>query len=156
MRPRDKKFSLYEGGIRCPMIVRWPDKVPAGAVSETVWYFADFLPTVAHLANTRVPVPVDGIDVSAALRDNTRDLRERFLYWESPEGDSKPLRQAVRWKDWKAVRHGHDAELELYDLRSDVGEKCNVSAKHPEVVARIQDFLKTARTPSPYWPAPCD
>ncbi len=153
---RDKKFSLYEGGIRCPMIVRWPDKVPAGAVSETVWYFADFLPTVAHLANTRVPVPVDGIDVSAALRDNTRDLRERFLYWESPEGDSKPLRQAVRWKDWKAVRHGHDAELELYDLRSDVGEKCNVSAKHPEVVARIQDFLKTARTPSPYWPAPCD
>ena len=153
---RDKKFSLYEGGIRCPMIVRWPDKVPAGAVSETAWYFADFLPTAAHLAKTTLPVPVDGIDVSAALLDKTHNLPERFLYWESPEGDSKSLRQAVRWKNWKAIRHGHDAELELYDLRNDPGEKRNVSAKHQEVVAKIQAFLKTARTPSPYWPAPCD
>jgi len=153
---RDKKFSLYEGGIRCPMIVRWPNRVPAGVVSNAVWYFADFLPTAANLARTSVPVPVDGIDVSAALLDKTCELPERFLYWESPEGDSKSLRQAVRWKDWKATRHGHGAELELYDLRNDVGEKCDVSAKHPEVVARILDFLTTARTPSPYWPAPCD
>jgi arylsulfatase A-like enzyme len=153
---RDKKFSLYEGGIRCPMIVRWPDKVPAGVVSETVWYFADFLPTAAHLAKTSVPVPVDGIDVSAALLDKTHVVPERFLYWESPEGDSKSLRQAVRWKDWKAVRHGHDAQLELYDLRNDVSEKRDLSAEHPQVAARVQDFLKTARTPSPYWPARCD
>lgn len=153
---RDKKFSLYEGGIRCPMIVRWPDKVPAGAVSDAVWYFADFLPTAAHLAKTSVPAPVDGIDVSAALLDKTYVVPERFLYWESPEGDSKSLRQAVRWKNWKAIRHAHDAELELYDLGNDVGEQCDVSAKHPEVVARIQDFLKTARTASSYWPAPCD
>jgi len=153
---RDKKFSLYEGGIRCPMIVRWPDKVSAGAVSDAVWYFADFLPTAAHLAKTSVPVPVDGIDVSAALLDKTHVVPERFLYWESPEGDSKSLRQAVRWKNWKAIRHGHDAELELYDLGNDIGEKHDVSDTHPEVVARIQNFLKTARTASPYWPAPCD
>lgn len=153
---RDKKSSLYEGGIRCPMIVRWPDRVTAGAVRETVWYFADFLPTAAHLANISVPVLVDGIDVSAALLDNALGLPERFLYWESPGGDSKPLQQAVRWKDWKAVRHGHNDEIELYDLRNDMGEIHNVSAKHPKVAARILDFLKTARTPSPYWPAPCD
>jgi len=153
---RDKKFSLYEGGIRSPMIVRWPDKVSAGAVSDAVWYFADFLPTAAYLAKTSVPVPVDGIDVSAALLDKTHVVPERFLYWESPEGDSKSLRQAVRWKNWKAIRHGHDAELELYDLGNDIGEKHDVSDTHPEVVARIQNFLKTARTASPYWPAPCD
>ncbi len=153
---RDKKFTLYEGGIRCPMIVRWPDKIPAGAVSEAVWYFADFLPTAANLAGTSTPVPADGIDVTAALLDNTQDLPDRFFYWELPQGDTQPLRQAVRWGDWKAVRHGPEAELELYDLRNDVGEERDVSAEHPEVVARIQDFLKTARTPSPYWPADGD
>lgn len=153
---RDKKFTLYEGGIRCPMIVRWPDKIPAGAVSEAVWYFADFLPTAANLAGASAPKPVDGIDVTAALLDNIRDLPDRFFYWELPQGDTQPLRQAVRWRDWKAVRHGPEAELELYDLRNDVGEERNVSGGHPEVVARIQDFLKTARTPSPYWPADGD
>lgn len=153
---RDKKFSLYEGGIRCPMIVRWPDKVPAGAVRDAVWYFADFLPTAANLANASVPAHVDGTDVTAALLGKSQALPERFLYWELPQGDSQPLRQAVRWKDWKAVRHGHDAKLELYDLRNDVSETNNVSTQDPDVAARIEDFLKTARTPSPYWPARCD
>ncbi len=153
---RDKKFSLYEGGIRCPMIVRWPDRAPAGVVSDAVWSFADFLPTAAHLANISAPVPVDGIDVSSALLDKAHVVPDRFLYWELHEGDDQPLRQAVRWKDWKAVRRGCDGDLELYDLRNDVGEKCNVSAQRPEVAARILDFLKTARIPSPYWPAPCD
>lgn len=153
---RDKKFSVYEGGIRCPMIVHWPGRVPAGAVSETPWYFADFLPTAAYLANTEAPAPVDGINVSAALLDETRGLPERFLYWELPEGDAQPLRQAVRWRDWKAVRNGPDTELELYDLRGDPGEKSNVAAAHPDVVAAITDFLKTARVPSPHWPAACD
>lgn len=153
---RDKKFSLYEGGIRCPMIVRWPERVPAGAVSETVWYFADFLPTAARLAHIKVPIHVDGIDVSDVLLGKPHDLAERFLYWESPEGDSQPLRQAIRWKDWKAVRRGHDGNLELYDLRHDVGESRDVSAGHPDVVQEIKGFLKTARDASPYWPASCD
>ncbi|HRI87183.1 MAG TPA: arylsulfatase [Candidatus Hydrogenedentes bacterium] len=153
---RDKKFSLYEGGIRCPMIVRWPDRVPAGATSDAVWYFADVLPTVAGLANAKVPVPVDGTDVTAALLGTAKEMPERFLYWEVPQGDSKPLRQAVRWKHWKVVRHGSDGELELFDLRTDIGESHNVAAQHPDVTKRILDFLKTARTPSPHWPASVD
>ena len=153
---RDKKFSLYEGGLRSPMIVRWPGKVPAGSVSETVWYFADFLPTAAALANTTVPNAVDGIDVTATLLDNSKKLPDRFLYWELPGGDSQPLRQAIRWKQWKAVRHDPKAELELFHLPSDIGEAHNVSAGHPEVVARVLDFLKTARTPSPFWPTQVD
>jgi len=87
---------------------------------------------------------------------NTKELPDRFLYWELPEGDSQPLRQAIRWKQWKAVRHDPKAELELYHLPSDVGEAHNVSADHPEIAARILEFLKTARTPSPFWPAQID
>ena len=150
---RDKKFSLYEGGIRCPMIVRWPDKVPAAAISDTAWYFADFLPTAANLAGTSAPAPADGIDVTAVLLDKTRALPDRFFYWELPEGDFQPLRQAVRWKDWKAVRHGPEAKLELCDLRNDISETRSVSTDHPDVVKKIQNFLTTARTPTPYWPA---
>jgi len=153
---RDKKFTLYEGGIRCPMIVRWPGRVPAGAVSEAVWYFADVLPTMANLADAGVPEVVDGIDVTEALFDPAHVLPERSLYWELPEGDSQPLRQAVRWNDWKAVRYGQDTELELYNLSSDLGETRNAAAGHPDVVARIEGFLETARTPSPYWPSRWD
>lgn len=153
---RDRKFSLYEGGIRCPMIVRWPGRVPAGAVSEVVWHFADFLPTAAGLSGASVPSSVDGIDITAALLGLSKDSPDRFLYWELPEGDSKPLRQAVRWKEWKAVRHGPEAALELYHLPNDPGEARNVSADHPAVVVEIQDFLGAARNPSPYWPAKGD
>ncbi|HOX40551.1 MAG TPA: arylsulfatase [Candidatus Brocadiia bacterium] len=150
---RDKKFSLYEGGIRCPMIARWPGKIPSGAVSEAVWYFADFLPTAASLANTEEPTPVDGIDAAEAILGKTQSLPDRFLYWETPEGESKPLGQAVRWKDWKAVQHGYGGKMELYNLYDDVGETHNVFAQNPDVVARIDEYLKTARTPSPYWPS---
>lgn len=153
---RDKKFSLYEGGIRCPMIVRCPGTVPPGTVSDTVWYFADFLPTAAKLANASRPSSLDGMDVSASLFDNTRGLPDRVLYWELPEGDSKPLRQAARWKDWKAVRYGYDAAIELYDLSSDVGETHDVAMQHPDVVKQFEVFLAGARTPSPYWPAGSD
>lgn len=153
---RDKKFTLYEGGIRCPMIVRWPGKVPAGAVSEAVWYFADFLPTVANLARARVPVPVDGIDVTDALFDPAHELPERFLYWELPQGDSQPLRQAIRWNDWKAVRFGPDTNLELYNLIDDLAETRSLTAEYPEIVGRIEDYLEAARIPSPYWPSSWD
>jgi arylsulfatase A-like enzyme len=153
---RDTKFSLYEGGLRVPMIVHWPGKVPAGSVNETVWYFADFLPTAVSLADSTVPAAIDGIDVTATLLDNTTGLPDRFLYWELPEGNSQSLRQAVRWKQWKAVRHDPMAALELYHLPSDVGETHNVSADYPKVAAGILDFLKAARTPSPFWPAAID
>ncbi len=155
---RDTKYSLYEGGIRCPMIVRWPGKVPAGATSDAVWYFADVLPTLSKLTNAKVPVRVDGTDVTAALLGSAKEMPERFLYWEVPQGDSKPLRQAVRWKNWKAIWQGKnkDAGLELYDLLTDIGESHNVAAQYPDVAERIINFLKTARTPSPYWPADSD
>jgi arylsulfatase A-like enzyme len=146
---RGSKGDLYEGGIRTPMIVRWPGRVPAGQTSEAVWYFADVLPTLAELAGTRPPGGIDGISVVPTLLGKKQDTAERYLYWEFPAGT---LQQAVRWRDFKALRPAPDKPLALHNLAEDVSEKRNVAGQHPEVVARIEQHLATARTDSPNWP----
>ena len=102
---RGFKRSLYEGGIRVPMIVRYPDHVAAGAVSSQVWAFWDVLPTLAELAGARSPEGLDGISMVPALLGETAAGRAQknheYLYWEFPE---RGFSQAVRFGDWKAVR----------------------------------------------------
>jgi arylsulfatase A-like enzyme len=131
------------------MIVRWPGKVPAGKVSDAVWYYADVLPTLAELAGAKPPSNIDGVSVLPTLLGNKQNLRDRFLYWEFFE---RNFQQAVRWGKWKAVRLAPDKPLELYNLDKDIAEKQNIAAQHPEVVTRIEEYLKTARTESPNWP----
>ncbi|MHC4171585.1 MAG: arylsulfatase [Planctomycetota bacterium] len=150
---REKKGSLYEGGIRTPMIVRWPGKVPTGKTSGAPWYFADVMPTLAELAGAKQPDNIDGISVLPALLGRKQTTDDRFLYWESP---AKNLGQAVRWRNYKAVRPAQDRPLELYDLAKDPGETNDIAAQHPGVIARIEDYLKTARTDSPNWPVKTD
>ncbi|MBN2001440.1 arylsulfatase [candidate division KSB1 bacterium] len=146
---RGNKRDMYEGGIRTPMIVRWPGKIPAGQTSETVWYFADVLPTLAELAGVRPSKGIDGISVLPSLLGREQDLGDRFLYWEFFE---RGFQQAVRWKDWKAVRLSPGAKLELYDLGKDLGETTDVAEFFPHVVEKIESYLKTARTESENWP----
>jgi len=150
---RGIKRDLYEGGIRVPMIVRWPVHVKAGAVSDQVWAFWDFLPTAAELAGAKPPPKIDGISMAPTLLGEKaagRPQRDHaFLYWEFHEGGFK---QAVRMGDWKAVRLGPDQPLELYDLKSDIGETHDVAAQHPDVVAKMETCLKDGRTESPHWP----
>ena len=146
---RGQKGDLYEGGIRTPMIVGWPGKVSAGAVSDAVWYFADFLPTCAALAGVKPPAAVDGVNFLPILLGNSQNLSDRFLYWEYPQ---QRLQQAVRWGNWKAVRLAPDRDLELYNLSADISEARNVAAENPEIVARMESYLKGARTESPNWP----
>jgi len=147
---RGFKGELREGGIRAPMIVRWPGRVPAGREDGTPWYFADVMPTLAGLAGAKAP-PCDGIDVSPLLLGKQKGLPERFLYWESP---GNKFEQAVRFGRWKGHRVGLGSPLELYDLANDPSEKQDVAAAHPEVVARILAYLRSARTESPNWPSP--
>jgi len=71
------------------------------------------------------------------------------MYWEHHSGQ---MSQAVRWGNWKAVRLSKNAPLELYDLEADIAEKENVALSHPEIVKKIEDYLKTARTESVNWP----
>jgi len=146
---RGKKGELYEGGLRTPMIVRWPGKVPAGKTSDAVWYYADVLPTLAELAGAKPPTNIDGISVLPALLGKKQSTNERFLYWEFPGRD---FQQAVRWRNYKAIRTAPGKPLELYNLTEDIAEKRNIAAQHGEIVARIEKYLATARTDSPNWP----
>jgi arylsulfatase A-like enzyme len=145
---RGIKRDLYEGGIRVPMIVRWPGTITPGAVSDQVWAFWDFPPTAAELAGVDAPANIDGISMLPALLGRDQKDHE-FLYWEFHE---RGFTQAVRLGNWKGVRFGTDRPIELYNLASDVGEKNDVAEKHPDIVARIARILKTARTDSEFFP----
>lgn len=145
---RGIKRDLYEGGIRVPMIVRWKGTIQPGQVSDQAWAFWDFLPTAAELAGVAPPKGIDGQSIVPALLEN-KPVQQDFLYWEFHE---KGFSQAVRMGSWKAVRREPASMLELYNLKTDLGETNNVAAAHPEVVAKIENYLKTARTESPHWP----
>jgi len=146
---RGIKRDMYEGGIRVPMIARWPGRIPAASTSTQVWAFCDFLPTAAELASTKPPPGIDGISMLPALLGKKQTNQHEFLYWEFHEKGSK---QAARWRDWKAVRLAPNGPLELYNLAGDPGESRDVAAAHPDIIAKMEKYLKTARTDSPHWP----
>ena len=144
---RGLKTQLYEGGIRVPMIARWPGHIEPGTVSDHESGFWDFLPTFAGLVNMQPPGDTDGLSLLPTLLDtHGRQHSHEYLYWEYHG------RQAVRMGDWKALRHGVDQPIELYDLATDIGEQHDVSGEYPDVVARIEDIMTNGRTPSELFP----
>lgn len=155
---RGQKGTLYEGGIRVPMIVRWPGRVAAKTTSDAPWGFWDVLPTLAELAGTRPPGGLDGVSMAPVILGDRaapqRPSGREFFYWEHLQFNrqASALRpeamiQAVRMGDWKAVRPRPGAPLELYDLAHDATEANDVAARHPGVVSKIESYLTTARTP---------
>jgi arylsulfatase A len=154
---RGEKATLYEGGIRVPMIVRWPGLVAANTTSDVPLGFWDVLPTLAELAGARAPGGLDGVSMAPVIlgdRAASRRPSSRVFYWEHLQFNrqasalrTETMIQAVRMGEWKAVRPRPGAPLELYDLARDVGETKNVAARHPDVVAKIESYLTTARTP---------
>jgi arylsulfatase A len=145
---RGIKRDLYEGGIRVPMIAWGPGTVPAGRVSDHVWAHWDLLPTLAELAGAKSAPGVDGLSMLRALRGEAQPTHEH-LYWEFHE---RGFQQAVRMGRWKAVRLRAGAALELYDLERDAREQHDVAAQHPDVVERVEAYLRGARTESAIWP----
>lgn len=146
---RGIKRDLYEGGIRVPMIVRWPARIKPSQVSDFVWALWDFLPTAAEVARTKPPEALDGISVLPLLTGREQTNHHEFLYWEFHE---RGFQQAVRMGEWKGVRPQAGEPLELYNLKADRGEKQNVAEANPEVIAKIEKYLKTARVESGRWP----
>jgi arylsulfatase A-like enzyme len=152
---RGFKRSMYEGGIRVPMIVRWPGKIKAGTISDHMWYFADVMPTLAELAGADdyMPDKVDGISIVPTLTGHIRKQKKHeFMYWEwgkynwaKRKNVKYGLMQAVRMGNWKAVRHASNVPFELYNLSKDIGEKNNIAAEHPEIIAKIEAFIKRDR-----------
>jgi arylsulfatase A-like enzyme len=147
---RGYKRGLYEGALRQASIARWPGTIPAGRVSDEPWAFWDFLPTAAEFAGAAVPpeCKTDGLSLVSHLKGGPAPQRECF-YWELHEG--KPI-QAVRFGDWKAVKNGPDAGIELYDLTKDPGEKSNIAKDHPGQVEKALVLMKKHHLPSPDWP----
>lgn len=149
---RGIKRDLYEGGIRVPLIVRWPGQIAPGSVSHLPSAFWDFLPTAADLAGAEPPAGIDGISYLPELLGR-RQPKHDYLYWEfAPRGG----KQAVRMGNWKGVRlnvqENPDGPIELYDLDTDLGEQHNIAGDHPNVVAQIEDIMKQAHTDSDLFP----
>jgi arylsulfatase A len=145
---RGIKRDLYEGGIRVPMIARWPGRVKASVVSDQVWAFWDYLPTMAELTGQKPPTGLDGISILPALLEG-KAIEHPPLYFEFHE---RGFTQAARMGDWKVVRLAPSQPLELFNLKTDLAETRNVAAQHPDVVKRFEDYLKTARVESELWP----
>ena len=145
---RGYKRDLYEGGIRVPLIVRWPGRIKPGR-ADSAWAFWDFLPTAAEIVGANAPTNIDGISMLPTLLGKPQTNQHAFLYWEFHE---RGFQQAVRMGGWKAIRLKVGQPFEIFDLTTDPGEKKNVAAEHPDVAATIEDYLKTARTESEHWP----
>lgn len=151
---RGEKRELYEGGIRTPLIVRWPAKIEPGSVSDHVGAFWDLMPTACELAGIDPPDDIDGVSFAPTLRgEHDRQQQHDYLYWEFFERGG---RRAVRIGNFKAIQYNVHKQpagpVEVYNLASDLGESNNVAAEHPQIVARARRLFEETRTRSPIDP----
>ncbi|MFP6695234.1 MAG: sulfatase-like hydrolase/transferase, partial [Pirellulales bacterium] len=154
---RGLKGSLYEGGIRVPLVARWPGKIKPASESDHLSAFWDVMPTIAELAGVRPPKQTDGVSFAPTLLGKPdQQAAHEFLYWEFPAYGGQ---QAIRVGDWKAVRQKLRAknprlQIELYNLADDNGEQHDVAGKHPDIVQRLAKLMRESRVPSKLFPIP--
>lgn len=147
---RGMKRDLYEGGIRVPMIVRWPGTIQPGQTTDHIGYFGDLMATVGELTQTEVPQNINSISFLPTLLGNpAAQQQHKYLYWEFYEQGGK---QALRFGKWKAIRKPWmNGNIELYDLAKDIGENHDISEKHPDIVKQVASMLNEAHQPHPNW-----
>ncbi|MFK7910959.1 MAG: arylsulfatase [Akkermansiaceae bacterium] len=154
---RGLKGSCYEGGIRVPTIVRWPNKVKAGSTTNIASYFPDWFPTLVEISGAKIPdEKVDGVSLAQVLAGGDLPKRHEPMIWEF-NGYGGII--AVREGKWKALRTGLKRKngptpWELYDLEEDSAEKNDLSAKHPDVVKRLEKMWLATRTVESDFPVP--
>jgi len=149
---RGLKGSVYEGGIRVPLIAYWPGKIKPGTVNDGRFYFPDVMPTLCDVVGAKAPADIDGISMWPTLSGKGEQKPHDFLYWEFPGYGGQ---QAVIAGNWKAVRQALGkgvVKTELYDLTKDESETTDVADKNPEVLARMEKLLKEQHTPSTLFP----
>ena len=147
---RGMKRDMYEGGLRVPMIARWPGTIAPGRVSDYVGYSGDLMATVAELVKVPMPEGTDSVSFAPTLRGETSLQRKHeYLYWEFYELGSA---QAVRAGKWKAIRKPMlSGPVELYDLSRDPGEKYDLARNHPDIVKELSEMMNEAHVPHPNW-----
>lgn len=134
------KGQTLEGGMRMPTVIRWPKQIKAGSDNDQLLTTMDLLPTFAKLIGAQVPEDriIDGKDIMPVLLDGAESPHEYFFYshWGTLE--------AVRWKNWKfRTLNGEEA---LYNLATDISEKTNLAAQHPEIVAQLKEAMRNFET----------
>ena len=160
---RGRKWSLYEGGIRMPLIARWPGKIPAGRIDTTsVMSAVDLLPTFCSLANVPVPrAELDGVSMGESLLGKPQ-VRARPIMWEYGRDatylqPARPLDRspnlAIRDGNWKLLVNDDGSRLELYDLSNSDREYENVAGKHADVAKRLSTSLLAWRKSLPVLPS---
>lgn len=145
---RGHKRDLYEGGIRVPLIIKWPDKIKANSHSDHVSAFWDFFPSVLDIAGLDDHPKTDGISFLPELLGEEQ-AKHDYLYWEFHWW--LPSRQAVRMGNWKGVKNSPVSDLELYDLSNDSSEKINLAAEHTIVIDKMEQILIEARSKSKHF-----
>jgi arylsulfatase A len=146
------KRDLYEGGIRVPFIAYWPGKIKP-AVNDQPAALWDMYPTFLQLAAVPFKNNVDGISLVPTFLNNAKQKTHEYFYWEFHENDG---RQAVLLNNWKGIRlavnKNSNAPIELYDLAKDPRENDNISAKHPDIVKKIEAIMNKEHRANNEWP----
>nr|WP_303652906.1 arylsulfatase [Paludisphaera mucosa] len=148
---RGLKFSFYEGGIRVPLIVRWPGRVPAGQVTDAVWSLVDIHPTAAALAGAEPPEghELQGRSALPTFFGAHHPPRDEPLYWETPVAQPRAgLAQAGRIGPYKGIVTGPNVPLEVYDLDADPAESRDLAPGRPDLVRSFRElFAREHREP---------
>ncbi|MEO2016709.1 MAG: arylsulfatase [Fuerstiella sp.] len=147
---RGHKRDMHEGGIRAPMLARWPGVIKPGQTSDHLSSFQDVLPTMAELIGQPVPKQNDGISFLPTLRGEAGNQQTHdYLYWEFCKGtEQKIFSQAVRQSKWKAYRQS-GKPLEVFNLEADPFETNDLAKSMPDMVSRIDAIMKSAHVPLP-------
>jgi len=135
---RGGKEDSYEGGLRVPMVAKWPGKIAPGSTSNLPTYFADYLPTICEIVSIKPPKYTDGLSIVPTLKGNTASQKiHPYLFWSHQRGT---LDHAVRAGKWKAVKRGNNS-IELYNLETDPSESSNVAGTNPAIVTEMQKII---------------
>jgi arylsulfatase A-like enzyme len=154
---RGFKGSVYEGGIRVPMIAKLPGHIPANTVNETPSYFADWFPTFCDAAGLQAPPELDGESLWHTLMDGDARRREKPMLWVFPEYGGQV---AVRIGDYKVVRQRlktrRPGDWEVYDLANDAAEQNDLAAERGDVIAQAKALLADQVSPNEIFPLAWD
>lgn len=147
---RGYKRDLYEGGIRVPTIISWPNRIEKGTESDFTFAFWDYLPTFAELLKQKTPKNIDGISILPLLLNRKGQKKHDYFYFEFQELGG---RQAVVKDNWKLIHMNirNNPHFELYNIAADPSEKHNVISLYSDKVTELKKIMLNARTKDANW-----